>query len=273
MSECWHLTAEDHCQLAADCLLPLARLQARATLAAPTILQAPSGTPSPLPAASAPSGSPLPLQGQSPAHKWAAPQLSQLVDRLGSPAAAAPSAQGHSAAVPVQQRSRLAVLAPSQGHPSDSGPGWEEGNAARRGGYIAAAVPARMLLACLAQPPRQVLTAQPLLFANAEAPMREPDQASPEPSPRDPDDAGASVPGAADEGANAENNPRASEGTAAPDFLDRARSVAQRLTSQRRGKKGAGAQARPWRSAVADVATIRAHVTALILVCHALIQL
>lgn len=264
VSECWHLTAEDHSQLAADCLLPLARLQARAALAAPAVLQASDSAPSSQPAVPAPPG----LQGQPPAHhsgggaahKWAAPQLSQLVDRLGSHAAATTSGLASASGAPLHQRSRLAVLAPAQA----AGEGGDGGNAARNDGCAPAAVPARVLLACLARPPRAVLTAQPLLFANAEAPMREPDQEPLAAPPRDLDIDAPSPSSSAGGGADAEN-PRAAEGGGAPDFLDRARSVAQRLTS--RGRKGAGAQPRAWKSAVADASTIHAHIAALIQVC------
>ena len=106
------------------------------------------------------------------ANKWAAPQLSQLVDRLGSQNAAAAGAQGHPPSAP-QRRSRLGVLAPAQA-PShgDEAAGRQLGSS-----YIAAAAPAHWLLHCLGQQPRSVLTAEPLPFANAESPLvrEEPD--------------------------------------------------------------------------------------------------
>jgi len=121
--------------------------------------------------------------------------------------------------------------------------------------YIAAAVPAHVLLTSLIASPRTVLTNDPLPFANAETPLREP---PPDLGRRD--GGGSSSAGSKGPDADAASN---ADSDSQPDFLDRALSMAQRLKIQRRGKRAPTRQ-RLLRAEAADLCTIQSHIAALI---------
>ena len=265
MSECWHLTAEEHSSLVTECLLPLCRLHAPGCMHAASIFLRHNTQPASSAGASE--------QSDNAAHHapaavagWRAPQLSQLVNRLGSDAAASPS-QPASVETHLPPKallgSRLAVLGPPIGVGSsaqhDNAYGLESVSQQM---YIAEAMPAHALLSCLTAHPRTVLTADMLPFANAELPLGKP---LPELGHRDVDDSSVR------DGAGSEAASTADTETT-PDFLDRAISMAQKLKIQRRGKRAPTRQ-RLLRAEAASLQAIQSHIAALIEVCAAVIML
>ena len=160
--ECWHLSAEDHSHLVVDSLLPLASMHAAAVIGVPSISQQSehfeSGDVSSKPTQAA---------------KWSAPQLSQLVNRLDTQISTSASQAGeqiHPRSARPRPHSRLAMRSMAQPEHHDSGStitGKES-----RGLYIPAAAPAHALLSCITAHARTFLTADPMPFANAEAPLQ-----------------------------------------------------------------------------------------------------
>ena len=258
MIECWHLTAEEHSLLVTECLLPICRVHAPATMHAASILRRQDAHPA-NPAGSAERAEAMP---KASVPGWRAPQLSQLVDRLGPESAAASNSQpannsGGPQATKMLRGSRLAVLGPATHASSGTQPpAGDEPGCNLEEQYIAAAVPAHALLSCLMARPRTVLTADPLPFANAETPLRDP------PAHRDADDGTGA-------GSDAASSTAGSE--AKPDFLDKAISMAGRLKIQRKGKRAPTRQ-RLLQAEAADLQTIQSHIAALIEVSLPVVQ-
>jgi hypothetical protein len=257
--ECWHLTAEEHSLLVTECLLPLCLMHAPGAMQAASILLRPDAKPRGSPDSSE-------TTPQAALAGWRAPQLSQLVDRLGSHAAATfpsqPAPNGGPEAPKVLRGSRLAVLGPAnQGNSSALQPAGDNHDCTMDEQYIAASVPANALLSCLTAHPRTVLTADPLPFANAETPLRGPPS---EPAHQDQDDASMRDGAGSDAASTAGSE-------AKPDFMDKAISMAQRLKIQRRGKRGPTRQ-RLLQAEAADLQTIQSHIAALIEVSRSVCQ-
>lgn len=265
MIECWHLTAEEHSSLVTECLLPLCRLHAAGCMHAASIFLRHNAEPASSAGASEQSDDAAPRAAAAVAG-WRAPQLAQLVNRLGPHAPASPSQPGPTEA-PLPPKallgSRLAVLAPPTGVSSsshhDSANGEESFSQQQ---YIAAAVPAHALLSCLMAHPRTVLTADPLPFANAETPLG---KLLSELGHRDVDD------GSVRDGAGSEAASTAGSDTT-QDFLDRAISMAQKLKIQRRGKRAPTRQCL-LQAEAASLQTIQSHIAALIEVSAAVFLL
>lgn len=241
-----------------ECLLPVCRVHAPATMHAASILRRQDAHPA-NPAGSAERAEATP---KASVPGWRAPQLSQLVDRLGPQSAAASNSQPANnsegpQATKMLRGSRLAVLRPAT-HASSGAqpPAGDEPGCISEEQYIAAAVPAHALLSCLMARPRTVLTADPLPFANAETPLRDP------PAHRDADDGTGA-------GSDAASSTAGSE--AKPDFLDKAISMAGRLKIQRKGKRAPTRQ-RLLQAEAADLQTIQSHIAALIEVSLPVVQ-
>ncbi|BDA40960.1 hypothetical protein COCOBI_01-6140 [Coccomyxa sp. Obi] len=254
--ECWHLTAEEHSSLVSECLLPLCRLHAPGCMHAASIFVRHKAEPASSAGASEQSDDAAP-RAPAPAAVagWRAPQLAQLVNRLGPHAAASPLQPGPAEA-PLPPKallgSRLAVLGPptevSSSSQHDNANGQDYFSQQQ---YIAAAVPAHILLSCLMAHPRTVLTADPLPFANAETPLGKPLS---ELGLRDGDD------GSVRDGEGSEAASTA-DSEATQDFLDRAISMAQKLKIQRRGKRAPTRQ-RLLRAEAASLQTIQSQIAA-----------
>ncbi|KAK9841839.1 hypothetical protein WJX81_006512 [Elliptochloris bilobata] len=233
--ECWHLLPEQHSALLSDCLLPLASAHAPAACRG-AVLSAPPGSDAAAPGA--------PAAG-SHAAKWRAPQLSQLVDRLGAPGR---PLRGSSSLQSGFSHLEAPQEAAESSEPDVCAAQESLRGADNTGQYHAAAVPLRVLLGCVCAQPETVLTPEPLPFANAEAPLELP-----------PDDPAAEGRGSASVSALHHSLPTGAE-EGAP-LLERARMAAQRLT--RRQRSGASAQRRG-DGAPADARTIQAHFASLI---------
>lgn len=274
--ECWHLTAEEHSLLATDCLLPLARMQAADVMEAPSIKPLPQHQQQQQQPSSA-QGSPeqLPLQLQpgtaaTASARWSAPQLSQLVDRLQSHDAALPSHPKTPPSAKLRRgSSRLAKMGSMTQQDASlssgaSGDGQERTIGLPGEQYIAAAVPAHVLLASLTARARTVLTADPLPFANAESPLRDHESSPLQKSSRQrqaaADEAGSDVDADSVAGSEGQQGEAKQD---SPDLMERAKSVASRLKIQRKGKKPQSRK-RLLRGETADVQTIQAHLAALI---------
>lgn len=265
MIECWHLTAEEHSSLVTECLLPLCRVHALGCMHAASIFVRHNAEPASSAGASEQSDYAAP-RAPAAVPGWRAPQLAQLVNRLGSHAAASMSQPGPTEA-PLPPKallgSRLAVLGPPTGVSSSSQHDNANGQeSVLQQEYIAAAIPAHALLSCLTAHPRTVLTADPLPFANAETPLGKPLS---ELGHRDADD------GSVRDGAGSEAASNA-DSDATQDFLDRAIAMAQKLKIQRRGKRTPTRQ-RLLRADAASLHTIQSQIAASIEVSAAVMML
>ena len=269
--ECWHLSAEDHSLLVTESLLPLAGLHAAAVLSAPGIVQqAERGE-------AAPHGTSQSLGKPAQPAKWSAPQLSQLVHRLDAHGASSALQTGdhlHAKGVRPRPQTRLAMRSAAQPELQGS-----EGSAAAardiRAGCIAAAAPAHALLSCLTAEARMFLTADPMPFANAEAPLQNAARSgrlSPKKSPGD-----SSVSGEFSRLQEEDQQQHRSSGSAQPKqaggaLLSKARSMARQL--QLPGRHRSELQRpRIMRAEVATVREIQIHIAGLIdvsTVCPAL---
>ena len=161
--ECWHLRAEDHSRLVTESLLPLASLHAAAVMTAPSIRHLSEGAESDIASSKS-----------TQAAKWSAPQLSQLVNRLdtqNSSSASQAGQQAHVRNARPRPQSRLAMRSMAQSeHQGNEGAIAGKGSGAS---FIAAAAPAHALLSCIIAHARTFLTADPMPFANAEAPLQD----------------------------------------------------------------------------------------------------
>ena len=250
--ECWHLRAEDHSHLVTESLLPLASLHAVAVMGAPSIRQL-SGI------AESEDASSTSIQ----AAKWSAPQLSQLVNRLdtqNSASASQAGQQAHGRNARPRPQSRLAMRSMAQ--PEHQG---SEGVIAGRvsgAGYMAAAEPAHALLSCITAHARTFLTADPMPFANAEAPLQD---SAPASRPAAERSNGEAAPAQAS--SRLQEGPQQSTGAAAKQsgvaLLNKAKSVARQL--QLPGRQRSNLQkSRIMSAEVASVRDIQIHVAGLI---------
>ena len=255
--ECWHLLAEDHYHVVTRSLLPLARMHAAAAMNTPSVRQLSEH-------ADSDSASGRPIQ----ATKWSAPQLSQLVTRLDTQNASSASQAGHQ----VHQRSahprpqsRLAMRSMAQPEHQSS----EGARASRdsRASYIAAATPAHALLSCIPARARTFLTADPMPFANAEAPLQD-SAPAPRPAPeRSNGEAAGTQASGRPRGEHQQSTGVASkQGGAA--LLDKAKSVARQM--QLPGRQRSDLQrSRIMRAEVSSTRAIQIHIAGLIDVSHA----
>ena len=249
--ECWHLRAEDHSRLVTESLLPLASLHAAAVMAAPSIRQLSEGA-----------GSDIASSTSTQAAKWSAPQLSQLVNRLDTQNSSSASQAGEQAHVRIARprpQSRLAMRSMAQ--PEDQGSAGATASKGSGASYSAAAAPAHALLSCITAHARTFLTADPMPFANAEAPLQDSAPASRPPAEQSNGEAAVTqASGRLQEG------PQQSTGAASKQsgvaLFNKAKSVARQL--QIPGRLRSDQKSRIMSAEVASVRDIQIHIAGLI---------
>ncbi len=260
--ECWRLSAEDHSLLVTDSLLPLVSLHAAAVNAAPSIHQQDEGAEAQVDHA---------LSRPTQPGKWSAPQLSQLVNRLDTGNASSAFQSGdhpHERNARPRTQSRLAMRSMAQPEHQSS-----EGTAAVRyfgASYIAAAAPAHALLSCINAHAKTFLTADPVPFANSEAPLQ--DSAPTPQSASERSNGKANVTGAPQKLQEGQHSASAAPKPNSTALLDRAKSVARQLQLPGRSHSSME-RLRVTRAEVASVRDIQIDIAGLIDVSSAHYQI